>query len=365
MATQFKKGFENSLNDQLSGASTDLTRRNIYGRNESGPSYTERILPRWDDATWSQFLKDLGDISTHDKRDNVDPHLAHLPLPKPDRSTFDLQIEKDTMCDATKFSVAVIPDPDPKKDWHPVNHKTAGEVAKAIHGAPQQDIAKASRSLMETVLAMAKPAFSHLSGESWCKPIFPAPHKRDGQGSSLGNSENSVDKIIDAARFWVLRNVRYGTLVYYNTLIGFSIRAITVQRGGGQVFAGNADQGDPWLTENRAEAHRWLILLATHIIVDELLVAINWTTVGETATIQLVHPLTNVLFDLIQYVWDRIKPRKPRKLMYWRDKRDDTPAYCLNVNDFKFLVENIEVISDNDMKDLKAENPGVCQNPKL
>lgn len=231
MIAQLTKIFQMTANDSHTGNPANILHSEREYPSRLKSKKHEDLLPRLDDSVWDQFVKDLGDVSTNTKRDDKsDPHLQ---IPKSGGKSFDLEIQKDTMCDATKFSVAIIPGQDPTKSWTPVYGKTYGEVAQAMHGASEEDIAKASKALIDTALAMAKPAFGHLSGEKGCTAVLPAPKKRDVPDANLGNTQNSVEKKLEAARYWILLYVDTGLLGYVAGIVALQINvAQTIQAGG-------------------------------------------------------------------------------------------------------------------------------------
>ncbi|KAL9619657.1 MAG: hypothetical protein Q9160_005763 [Pyrenula sp. 1 TL-2023] len=329
--------------------------------NELGPSKNDDLSPKS-----TKLIKTVEEMFRTTRRDEKDNHLAHLPLLKPDGSTFDLQIDKNTICNSAKFRVGIVPGQAPKTTWRLVINKTYGQIAGAMQGSSQQDIGKASKSLVNAVLRMGKPMFGHISGDSSCKAVFPAPQRRDllhFPHSSV--RRDRIDQLLEAARSYVLRYVEDGRILYIGGVAGAWFNVLETMRHGGFVFMGGAQQANPQATAARTRVHSWVATIALYTVIEQFQKAMRWETVSRVVSMKLIHPMVNALFDGLQKIWSEIKPQKDGDDGNAKRQERNDPSACVNVNDFKFVIQNIGPISKQDVAQAKAQEPQSCPAPDL
>lgn len=335
-------------------------------RNQLVPGQHGELSPRWDKLTWPQLADTVEEMSGSTKRGDKDDQVAHIPLPKGDGSTLDLQIAKDTICNSAKFTIGIVPGQTPKDRWKLVTNKTYGEIAEAMQGSSEEDIGKASKSMMDAVLEIGKPIFGHISGASSCKAVFPAPQKRDLMHFPHSSvRRDSVDQVLEAARSYVLRFVEDARILYYAGIFAAAYNVVQTMRAGGFVFVGGAEQGNPQATAARARVHSWAATISLYTILEQFQKAMGWETVSQVVSMKVIHPLANALFDGLQKIWKEIKPQKEGDdgNGNGKQRKRDDPSTCVNVNDFKFFVQNIGSISKQDVDEAKAKKPQSCPVP--
>lgn len=321
------------------------------------------FLARGDDGNWSHFTKDFTDKSSSSKKTKPDPHLVHLPVPRGNGSAFDLQIEKDTMCSTTRFSLALTPGSDPTKPWTVQANQTYGDVSKRLSNANPKDITKNSKIFMDTVLWLARPIFGHISRDSQCKEAFPMPKRRDASHLNFLNERDDVEDILEAARSYILNRVATARLIYIGYGLAATYNIGQVIGYGGQVFVGDMDQGHPDITAARRRVHAYGITMASYVILEQVQKALGYDMLGDVICTKLIHPLVNVLFDNLQALYRGIKGDNGQEVTLGIQKRDDISA-CCNVNDFKYVINNIGQATKSIADSPNANEKAGCSHPK-
>lgn len=349
------------FNETQSSDASNALHQAVNRQSKSGRRADLNILAERYGWSWPYFMKDLEGESSPIERQNDDAHIVHLPVPRGNGSTFDLQVEKDTMCSATKFSIALMPGPDPTKPWSVRADQSYGEVSQRIKQASPEDITRNSRVFINTILKITRPIFGQISGDSNCREWFPMPIKRDLLTLDGIDKRDSVDIIIEVARSYVLDRIATAKLLYIGYSVAIAWNVGQVVAAGGQVFVGDEDQGFPDITAARRRVHSYAVTIASYFMLEQVQKFLGYARLGDVLCTKLIHPLVNVLFDNLQALYDQIRPSNGEENGNGIQKRDDLST-CFNVNDFKYLINNIGGVTNSIADDPKANSKIGCPN---